>query len=160
MARILWDTAMYRTNFKAPQIADVIDGVWHSKISCTNEISLAGIRDGGKHESTVYLIQSQQMKRWGSLGKSGLNVLRLTGLQRDSDIVGEFQNLQLAGGKCIGRGFCRRDRQSQIGEVSALPLMAQVMNDREGVAATSRGLVDLDGDMPPASPIWGILAYS
>jgi hypothetical protein len=38
----------------------------------------------GKHELSVYLHQSQQVERWGSEGKSGVNVLRVTGLQVDA----------------------------------------------------------------------------
>ena len=85
VAKIILDTSMYPPNFKAPQIAYAIDGVWNSKIPCTSEITIAGITGGGKHELNVYLIQSQQAERWGSPGKSGLSVLRLTGLQLDSD---------------------------------------------------------------------------
>ena len=85
MARILLDTSMYPTNFKVPQITYAIDGVWTSKISCTNEILIAGIRGVGKHDLSVYLTQSQQAERWGSPGNSGWSVLRVTGLQLDAD---------------------------------------------------------------------------
>ena len=82
-AKILLDTSTYPPNFRPPQIAYNIDGIWKSKIVCTGEVVVDDIADAGKHELSVYLHQSQQMERWGSEGKSGLNVLRVTGLQVD-----------------------------------------------------------------------------
>ncbi|HEY1170541.1 MAG TPA: SGNH/GDSL hydrolase family protein [Verrucomicrobiae bacterium] len=82
-AKLLLDTSTYPPNFKLPQIAYNIDGVWKSKITCTNEIMIEGLTGKGRHELTVYLQQSQQLERWGSEGKSPLNVLRVTGLQLD-----------------------------------------------------------------------------
>ncbi|MEI7729784.1 MAG: SGNH/GDSL hydrolase family protein [Verrucomicrobiota bacterium] len=84
VAKILLDTSTYPLKFKPPQIAYNIDGVWRSKIACTNEILIEEITGAGKHELSVYLHQSQQIERWGSEGKSGLNVLRITGLQVDT----------------------------------------------------------------------------
>ncbi|HSH93157.1 MAG TPA: SGNH/GDSL hydrolase family protein [Roseimicrobium sp.] len=85
-AKLLLDTSTYPPNFKPPQIAYNIDGVWKSKVSCTNnEIVIDDIAGVGRHELTVYLQSSQQLERWGSEGKSGLNVLRITGLQVDAD---------------------------------------------------------------------------
>lgn len=85
VAKILLDTSTYPPNFKLPQIAYNIDGVWKSRISCTNEILIEDLHGAGKHELSIYLHQSQQTERWGSEGKSGLNVLRVTGLQVDAD---------------------------------------------------------------------------
>ena len=85
VAKILLDTSTYPPGFKPPQIAYNIDGVWKSKIPCTNEILIEDIQGAGKHELNVYLHQSQQVQRWGSDGKSGLNVLRVTGLDVDDD---------------------------------------------------------------------------
>ncbi len=85
MAKLLLDTSTYPPGFKVPQIAYNIDGVWKSKINCTNEIVIEDISGTGRHELTVYLQQSQQLERWGSEGKSPLNVLRVTGLQVDAE---------------------------------------------------------------------------
>ena len=84
-AKILMDTSTYPPNFSPPLIAYCIDGVWKSKVPCSNEIAIDEITGAGKHELSVYLHQSQQTERWGSEGKSGLNVLRVTGLEVDAD---------------------------------------------------------------------------
>ena len=84
-AKILLDTSTYPPNFRPPQIAYNIDGVWRSKLPCANESPIEEIAGAGKHELSVFLCQSQQMERWGSEGKSGLNVLRVTGLQVDAE---------------------------------------------------------------------------
>ena len=83
-AKLLLDTFTFPPNFKVPQIAYSIDGIWKSKVSCANEIVIEGLAGSRRHELTVYLHQSQQLERWGSAGKSPLNVLRVTGLQVDS----------------------------------------------------------------------------
>lgn len=85
MAKLLLDTSTYPQGFKVPQIAYNIDGVWKSKVNCTNEIVIEDISGPGRHELTVYLQQSQQLDRWGNEGKSPLNVLRITGLQVDAE---------------------------------------------------------------------------
>jgi len=84
-AKLLLDTSTYPQNFKAPLMAYCMDGVWKSKIPCANEIVIEEIKGAGRHELSVYLHQSQQVERWGSEGKSGLNVLRVTGLQVDAE---------------------------------------------------------------------------
>ncbi|OGV57114.1 MAG: hypothetical protein A2X45_09285 [Lentisphaerae bacterium GWF2_50_93] len=84
-AKIILDTSTYSTKFKPPQIAYNIDGVWKSKIPCANEIVIGDITGAGRHDLSVYLHWSEQKERWGSEGKSGLNVLRVTGLQVDAD---------------------------------------------------------------------------
>jgi len=84
-AKLLLDTSTFPPNFKGPQIAYCIDGVWKSSIPCTNEIVIENLQGAGKHELCVVLQQSQQKERWGSEGKSGLNVLRVTGLQVDAE---------------------------------------------------------------------------
>jgi lysophospholipase L1-like esterase len=83
-AKILLDTSTYPPKFGPPQIACCIDGVWKSKIPCAGEIVVEDIAGSGRHDLSVYLHQSQQVQRWGSEGKSGLNVLRLTGIQVDA----------------------------------------------------------------------------
>jgi GDSL-like Lipase/Acylhydrolase family len=81
VAKILMDTSSYPQNFIPPQITYSIDGVWKSKVPCANEVLVEDIAGAGKHELVVFLSQSRQAERWGSEGKSGLNVLRVTGLQ-------------------------------------------------------------------------------
>lgn len=85
LAKILLDTSTYPLKFKPPLIAYCMDGVWKSKIPCANEIVIEDIKGAGRHELSVYLHQSQQVERWGSEGKSGVNVLRVTGLQVDAE---------------------------------------------------------------------------
>ena len=85
VVKILLDTSTYPPKFRPPQIAYSIDGVWESKIPCTNEVLVQDIAGAGKHELSVYLHQSQQGERWGREGKSGLNVLRVTGLEVDAE---------------------------------------------------------------------------
>ncbi len=84
-AKLLLDTAGYPPAFRPPLLAYCCDGVWKSKLSCTNEISITELKHAGKHELCVYLHQSQQEQRWGNAGQSGVNVLRVTGLQVDPD---------------------------------------------------------------------------
>ena len=83
-AKLLLDTSTFPPDFKGPQIAYCIDGVWKSKIPCANEIVIEDLQGAGPHELCVVLQSSQQKERWGSAGNSGLNVLRVTGLQLDS----------------------------------------------------------------------------
>jgi lysophospholipase L1-like esterase len=85
VAKILLDTSTYPPRFNPPQIAYCIDGVWKSRIPCISEVAIEEVAGAGKHELSVYLHQSQQADRWGSEGKSGLNVLRVTGLRVDAE---------------------------------------------------------------------------
>jgi lysophospholipase L1-like esterase len=84
-AKLLLDTSTFPPGFNGPQIAYCIDGVWKSKIPCANEILIEDLQRDGPHELCVVLQSSQQKERWGSAGKSGLNVLRVTGLQFDAE---------------------------------------------------------------------------
>jgi len=84
VAKILLDTSTYTASFKPPMIAYSIDGMWKSKIPCTSEIAVDEITGPGPHELDVYLHWSEQKERWGSDGQSGLNVLRVRGLQCDA----------------------------------------------------------------------------
>jgi lysophospholipase L1-like esterase len=84
-AKMLLDTSGYPPAFKPPLLAYCCDGVWKSKLSCTNEITITDLKGAGKHELSVYLHQSQQAERWGSTGQGGVNVLRVTGVQVDPD---------------------------------------------------------------------------
>lgn len=85
VARLRLDTSGYTPAFKPPQIAYAIDGVWRSRVPCTAEVAIEGPVGAARHELTVCLHWSEQKERWGSEGKSGLNVLRVTGLEVDAD---------------------------------------------------------------------------
>ncbi len=78
------DISTYQPSFKPPLLAYSIDGIWKSQIPCAGEIVIEGITGAGRHELTVYLQGSEQHERWGRAGKSGLNVLRVTGLLVDA----------------------------------------------------------------------------
>jgi lysophospholipase L1-like esterase len=84
VANILLDASTYPPRFQPPQIAYCIDGVWKSRIPCTGVVAIENLAGAGRHELSVYLHQSQQIERWGSEGKSGLNVLRVAGLEVDA----------------------------------------------------------------------------
>ena len=84
-ARILFDTCGYTPDFK-PMVAYAVDGVWKSPVPVTNEIVIDEVSGIGKHELRVYFLQgSVQKERWGGNGKSGQNVLRVTGLKLDPE---------------------------------------------------------------------------
>jgi hypothetical protein len=85
-AKLLLDTSTYGTAVRPPKIAYAIDGVWKSNVPCANEIPIEDLKGAGPHELVVFLQSSEQKERWGSEGKSPLNVLRVTGIQvgRDS----------------------------------------------------------------------------
>lgn len=84
LATLQFDTSTYTPAFKPPQIAYRIDGVWFSRVSCAPEIPIQGIHGSGRHELWVCLHWSEQKERWGSEGRSGLNVLRVAGLRVDA----------------------------------------------------------------------------
>lgn len=85
VAKLLLDASQFPKDFKPPQLAYCIDGVWRSKVPCAGEIAIGEIAGAGRHELVVVMHQSQQVERWGSAGRSGMNVLRVTGLQVDAD---------------------------------------------------------------------------
>jgi len=84
-AKLLLDTSSFTAKFGPPHLAYSVDGVWTGKVPCAKEIVLENLAGAGKHTLTVVLYTSTQVERWGSPGKSGLNVLRVTGLQTDAD---------------------------------------------------------------------------
>ena len=85
VAKLRLDISTYQPSFKPPLLAYSIDGIWKSNIPCAGEIAIEGITAAGHHELAVYLQQGTwQQERWGSEGKSGLNVLRVTGLLVDA----------------------------------------------------------------------------
>lgn len=77
---LLLDTSSYPQGFKPPQLACNIDGTWVTGVLCREEIEFKG-RGTGKHVLTVYMTQSRQIRRWGSKGQSGVNVVRIKGLK-------------------------------------------------------------------------------
>ena len=84
---LIFDTSTYDASLKPPVLACNLDGVWTSDLVCANEVSVAGLSGAGKHVLTVYLKRSEQMRRWGTPGVSGANIVRLCGLRVDSDSV-------------------------------------------------------------------------
>lgn len=84
-AKLLLDVSSIPAKTKPPLIAYNIDGIWKSQVPAASEIEIEDIKNAGSHQLTVYLIQSRQGDRWGSEGKSGLNVLRVTGLKVDAE---------------------------------------------------------------------------
>ena len=85
VAKLRLDISTYQPSFKPPLLAYSIDGIWKANIPCAGEIAIEGITGAGHHELAVYLQQGTwQQERWGSAGKSGLNVVRVTGLLVDA----------------------------------------------------------------------------
>jgi lysophospholipase L1-like esterase len=83
-ATLLLDTSTFTKAFQPLRFAYAMDGVWKSKVSAKDRIPLANLKGAGRHELTVVFHWSVQKERWGSPGKSGLNVLRVTGLEVDA----------------------------------------------------------------------------
>ena len=85
VAKLRLDISTYPPSFKAPLLAYAIDGIWKSNTPCAGEIAIEGITGAVRHELAVYMQQGTwQQERWGSAGKSGLNVVRVTGLSVDA----------------------------------------------------------------------------
>jgi lysophospholipase L1-like esterase len=80
---LLLDTSPFAGDpkFRPPVLACNLDGIWSGDLPCAAEIRIPGMRKDGKHILTVYVKQSQQVKRWGTDGASGANVVRVTGLR-------------------------------------------------------------------------------
>lgn len=83
LAKLKFDTSSYEKSIQPPLIAYCIDGIWHSKVACAPEVVISGLQGAGTHELRVVMTNSVQKERWGSPGKSGLNVLRVTGIELD-----------------------------------------------------------------------------
>ena len=77
---LLLDTSTYDGKVAVPQLACNLDGTWTGSVPCGKEIPISGAQPTGKHVLTVYLKTSVQKSRWGTEGKSGTNVVRVTGL--------------------------------------------------------------------------------
>lgn len=81
---LLLDISTYNGKFQPPILACNIDGIWNGNLRCAKEIPIEGQGKQGKHVLTVYLKQTTQVERWGSEGKSGLNIVRIEGLKVDA----------------------------------------------------------------------------
>ncbi len=84
--RLLIDTSGYGDAVKVkPHIAYCMDGHWGADVECKDAIDIPGSPYTDAHWLAVYLQNSQQADRWGAVGASGLNILKVTGLELDSD---------------------------------------------------------------------------
>jgi lysophospholipase L1-like esterase len=86
-ATLLLDTSTFTAAFKPLRIAYAVDGVWKSQVPAAERIPLENLKRAGRHELTVVFHWSEQKERWGSPGQSGLNVLRIAGLEVDAGSV-------------------------------------------------------------------------
>lgn len=83
-AKLLFDTSVYPKGFSRPRISYCVDGAWTSNVTVKDEVKIKKLRGTGNHELTVvFTSYAPEIERWGSKGKSGINVLRVTGLQID-----------------------------------------------------------------------------
>ncbi|MEI7903100.1 MAG: SGNH/GDSL hydrolase family protein [bacterium] len=87
VAKLRFDISTYQKSFFPPLLVYSIDGIWKANVPCAAEIAIEGITNAGRHELVVYMQTSDSKERWGSEGKSGLNVMRVTGLQVDADSI-------------------------------------------------------------------------
>ena len=79
---LLLDTSTYDGSFSPPKLACNLDGIWSGDLSCEKEVPVPGIDSKvKKHVLTVYMKTSAQVKRWGTEGVSGSNVVRIAGLR-------------------------------------------------------------------------------
>ena len=85
-ATILLDASPFAgKGYPPPALTYNVDGVWTDNVPCSGPVTLAGIHGAGPHVLTVFVRSSEQRDRWGSPGTSGANVVRVTGLQLDTD---------------------------------------------------------------------------
>lgn len=84
-ATLLLDTSAYDGTFGPPELTYNVDGLWTANVPAQKEINIAKLAGAGHHVLTVYFTTSEQRERWGSAGKSGKNVLRVTGLKVDAN---------------------------------------------------------------------------
>ncbi len=82
---LLLDTSVFPEKAKPPILACSLDGLWSGDVPCAPMITLPALSGPGKHSLTLYLKKSEQKDRWGSPGKAGTNILRLTGIRVDGD---------------------------------------------------------------------------
>ncbi|MCX6872591.1 MAG: SGNH/GDSL hydrolase family protein [Verrucomicrobia bacterium] len=88
VARLRLDLSINQETLKPSPVAYSIDGIWKANIPCAGEIAIEGLTNAGRHELAVYVQQGMwRQERWGSEGKSGQSVMRVTGLQVDADSI-------------------------------------------------------------------------
>jgi lysophospholipase L1-like esterase len=149
-AKLLLDTSSYTPSFKPPQIAYSIDGVWKSKVPCTNEIPIDDLTGAGPHELTVYLHWSEQKERWGSEGQSGLNVLRVRGLQCDATSAPLPDTLKSQWALIVGDSITEGSGASELSAYSHLVGQAlQTQGYEYGISACGWSGWLNKGDNPP-----------
>ncbi len=78
---LLLDASTYNGSFPPPVLAACLDGVWSPNLGSAKEIEIQGVNRAGKHTLTVYVKKTSQVKRWGTPGVSGSNVVRITGIK-------------------------------------------------------------------------------
>ncbi len=80
---LLFDDSTYDGSFPPPVLAACLDGVWSPGLGSAKEVSIQGVNRIGKHILTVYVKKARQVKRWGTPGVSGSNIVRVTGIRLD-----------------------------------------------------------------------------
>ena len=79
---LLLDASTYDRSFSPPVLACDLDGIWTADLRCAKELPVPGMNPKIKtHVLVGYLKMSSQVKRWGSEGVSGSNIVRLAGLR-------------------------------------------------------------------------------
>ncbi len=83
---LLLDASAYDGSFNPPVLACNLDGIWTGDLRCAKELPVPGMNPRVKtHVLTGYLKMSSQVKRWGSEGASGSNIVRIVGLRVGAD---------------------------------------------------------------------------
>jgi len=80
---LLLDDSTYNGSFPPPVLAACLDGVWSPNLGSAKEVQIQGVSRTGKHTLTVYVKKTSQVKRWGTPGVSGSNIVRVTGIRLD-----------------------------------------------------------------------------
>ena len=83
---LLLDAFTYDGSFSPPVLACNLDGIWTGDLRCAKELPVPGMNPYiKKHVLTGYLKMSSQVKRWGTEGASGSNIVRIVGLRVGAD---------------------------------------------------------------------------
>ena len=148
--KLLLDIFTCTNKYSPPILAYNVDGFWNGNAPCTNDISITGIAKPGKHVLTVYFKTSPQQERWGVAGTSGLNVVRITGLQVDagSKPVADVPESRWA--LIIGDSITEGSGATELDGYSHLVGQAlQVMGYGYGISACGWSGWINKGDRPP-----------
>jgi len=79
---LLLDASTYNGSFNPPKLACNLDGLWSGDLACSKAVAVPGMNPQvKKHVLTGYLKMSSQVKRWGTEGASGSNIVRIVGLR-------------------------------------------------------------------------------